>query len=90
MTTMNEKIRLQFTWLRDLINSNIESIRALLMQAKQLEDLANTFSDQGNDPEQKKELQKIIDSIYRTIDSLVDQTERLFKEYTKILKSLDS
>lgn len=90
MNTMNEKIRLQFSWLRGLINSNIESIRALLMQAKQLEELANSFSDQGNDPQQKAELQRIIDNIYGTINSLVSQTEDLFRQYTKILQSLDA
>lgn len=90
MSTMNEKIRWQFIGLRNLINSNIESIRALLQQAKQLEELANSFSDQGNDPQQKAELQRIIDNIYGTINSLVSQTEDLFRQYTKILQSLDS
>ena len=90
MSTMNEKIRWQFIGLRNLINSNIESIRALLQQATQLEELANSFSDQGNDPQQKAELQRIIDNIYGTINSLVSQTEDLFRQYTKILQSLDS
>lgn len=84
---MNDKLKKQFIGLRGLIDSNIESIRALLQQAKQLEDLASTFSTTGNDKVQKQQLEKIVQSIYGTISTLVDKTNDLFDEYMKILRS---
>ena len=87
MENMNDKLKKQFIGLRGLIYSHIESIRALLQQAKQLEDLTSTFSTTGNDKVQKQQLEKIVQSIYGTISTLVDKTNDLFDEYMKILRS---
>lgn len=88
MNNMNDKFREQFIGLRKLINSNIDAIRNLIEQAKQLDDLAKIFTNSKDDKEQKEQLEKATQAIYKSISVLIEKTNALFEEYNKMLQKL--
>lgn len=88
MNNMNDKFREQFIGLRRLINSNIDAIKNLIEQAKQLDDLATLFTNSQDDCKQKEQLEKATQAIYQSISVLIEKTNDLFEEYNKMLQKL--
>lgn len=75
----------EYEAMRSAIQSNIEAIRSLLKEAKSLNDLVDSISDNA---ELKGQLEEHLKSLHGSIDNLVDQTNALFEQYIKLANSV--
>ena len=69
--------------IKDIVDSNLKSIRDLIKQA---EDLSNIIEN-TNDDNVKKVLEKNQDAVLKSLDVLVDNTDKFFSAYFEILNS---
>ncbi len=72
----------QYSAFKKLIVQNLQTIKELLDQVKEL----NTLVEGNQSDEFKQEIAKRQDAMYNTISSLLDSTNELFAQY---MKSLD-
>lgn len=72
----------QYSAFKKLIVQNLQTIKELLDQVKEL----NTLVESNQSDEFKQEIAKRQDAMYNTISSLLDSTNELFAQY---MKSLD-
>jgi chromosome segregation ATPase len=75
----------EYEAMRTAIQSNIEAIRSLLTEAKSLNDLVDNISD---NTELKEQLEQHLQSLHKSIDNLVEQTNALFEQYIKLANSV--
>lgn len=85
---MINKAKANFESIKKAILANMETLRNLFDQAKNLNEIVEGMSDQ--DSPQKKEMEEILKKQFESIDSLLSQTDDLFEMYYKFLKELDN
>ena len=69
--------------IKELVNSNLKSIRELIKQAEDLSNIIKNIEDDST----KEELQKNQDAVLKSLDVLVDNTDLFFSAYFDILNS---
>lgn len=74
----------EYTAMRLAIQSNIDAIRGLIAQADQLTQTIDTVDDPGL----KKKLTEQVQNLNSSIDHLVDETDKLFKQYIDLANSI--
>lgn len=74
----------EYTAMRQAIQSNIDAIRALIAQADRLTQTIDTVDD----PTLKTKLTEQVQSLNSSIDHLVDETDKLFKQYIDLANSI--
>ncbi len=79
----------QYNNIRDTINKNVDTIKLMLDQAKQLSVIAESLSD-ASCADVKKKLEEQIQGMNTSISALIDQTTELFKLYDQFAKELFS
>ncbi len=67
------------------IESNIEAIRKLLKEA---DDLTQAIDEIKDNAPLKDQLKEHVDALHESIDNLVDQTNKLFKQYIDFANSV--
>jgi len=77
---MNKDVVEKYEELRTSINDNIKTIRHLLHQADMLNSLVGGLSDEDAN---KQELENSIKELYGIINSLIKQTNALFKQFAE-------
>jgi hypothetical protein len=70
--------------IRQTIKRNVQAIRALLAQADELSAIVVDMTD----PEVKKSLTASVESLYKRIDELIEETDKLFNQFVKFAKSV--
>jgi uncharacterized coiled-coil DUF342 family protein len=73
----------QYEQIRKAIRSNIAAIRNLLDQADNLYGIAQDVDDEVT----KKKLSESVQSLYNSIDELIQQTDNLFDQYKNLAAS---
>ncbi|HWZ65440.1 MAG TPA: hypothetical protein VNX65_01430 [Patescibacteria group bacterium] len=81
---MSKEAITEYTAMRQAIQSNIEAIRSLIQQADQL----TATIGQVEDSDVKNKLATQADSLNQSINNLVDQTDKLFKQYIELANSV--
>jgi aspartate/glutamate racemase len=64
--------------MRSSIDSNLTAIRKLIRDAREIEEIAKTIEDEVT----RKNLQRTRRHITRSIDDLLESTEKLFRAYS--------
>lgn len=83
---MNEEVKQQYNILQATIRGNINAIRALLMQV----DALNTTITSIDNKELKNTLDQNIKSVYKSINQLIDETDKLFTSLQALKESVAS
>jgi hypothetical protein len=81
---MTEDMRQQYSVLQTSIRGNINAIRVLLMQVDNL----NATVASVNDKALKTSLDANIKSIYKSINTLIDETDKLFTSLQSLKESV--
>jgi hypothetical protein len=74
----------EYTAMRNAIQNNIDAIRGLIVQADELMQTISTVTD----PTLKAKLTGQVESLNGSIDHLVDETDKLFKQYIDLANSV--
>lgn len=82
---MSNDVANRYQIMQNAIRSNIDAIRSLLKQADELSTLIKEV--QGDD-ELKKKLTDHIEGLHKSIDHLIDETDKLFKQYIELANSV--
>lgn len=82
---MSKKFRAQFENLRQIIKTNVLTLKELIHQSDILENTINSLNSDDANKEIKKTLLEIRQKISESIKTLIDQTEKLFKTYDKLV-----
>jgi arsenate reductase-like glutaredoxin family protein len=79
---MKNPVQEKFEGYQKITKSNFETIRELIHQARRLDELLNKIKD---DPSKKaiKEIQK---DMGKTINELLDNTNKSFEEYKELIE----
>lgn len=83
---MTKELIERYESLRDSINDNINTIRHLLLTADRL---SGVVAEIKGDDEKKKELERNVTELYQTINTLIKQTNELFKQYAEFASSVE-
>lgn len=75
----------EYEIMRDAIQRNIEAIRVLLKEADDLTSAVDAISDNES---LKKQLSEHVASLHESIDRLIDETNKLFKQYIDLANSV--
>ena len=75
----------EYEIMRDAIQRNIEAIRVLLKEADDLSSAVEAISEDGA---LKQQLSEHVDSLHKSIDNLVEETNKLFKQYIDLANSV--
>lgn len=74
----------QFKSIKNVINTKAQAIKELIKQSEDLSEIIKELDDSDN-KKMKTSLQKIKDNISESVETLVEQTENLFKAYDKLI-----
>lgn len=83
---MNEEVKQQYNILQASIRSNINAIRVLLMQV----DALNSTITAIDDAELKNVLDQNVKGVYKSINGLIDETDKLFTSLQSLRESVVS
>ena len=85
---MKTSIENILTHLQRSILNNLESIRDLMKQWKEIKDLVEKISgDSGNNQEIKIRLESQLKQTEETINKLIDQTKEIGNSYTSLINN---
>lgn len=85
---MQQNFRSQFENLRVIINTNITTLKSLVTQSTQLSELIETINENGENTELQQQLETLRNSMYKSIEILVDQNQKLFNTYDDLLAKI--
>lgn len=74
----------KYETIRKTVQANLDTIRTLVDQADSLTNLI----DQTPDAELKKKLSDSVGSLYKTIDTLIEESNTLFDQYLDFANSV--
>lgn len=81
---MNEEVKQQYNVLQASIRGNINAIRVLLMQVDSLNETVTKIDN----AELKSALDQNIKSVYKSINDLIDETDKLFTSLQALRESV--
>lgn len=81
---MSSQAKQEYEAMRNAIQANIDAIRALIQQAEQL---SQTIT-QVEDHTLKNTLTQQVESLNESINHLVEETDKLFKQYIELANSV--
>lgn len=84
ISTMRDKLLVQYGAIRETMRTNIETIGRLIKQAEALKEIVSKVTDD----QIKESLSDELGEIEGTIRTLLDQTDRLFDKYDEFVKTL--
>jgi hypothetical protein len=76
---MKELLQQNYTLIRQQIDSNLASIKALIVQAQSLEELVASLGD--NHEKEKERIIKQIEGLQNAIIDIAEQSLKIFKSY---------
>lgn len=82
---MKNNFKEQFQNLRDIIKSNVATLKGLIQQSTQLSELIPKLAEKQGTEEIIGSLKKTQEEIDQSIASLVEQTQKLFTAYDKLV-----
>lgn len=83
---MQNTIQEKFIGYQRIIKSNLNTIKELIEQSKKLAEIVDLVKDDSS----KKTIQEIKQSIEKSIDKLLDNTNKLFSEYKNLIEKYAS
>lgn len=83
---MQNTIQEKFIGYQRIIKSNLNTIKELIEQSKKLAEIVDLVKDDSS----KKTIQEIKQSIEKSIDELLDNTNKLFSEYKNLIEKYAS
>ena len=87
---MKNTIRKKMLSIRELISNNVETIKSLMQQEKELGETIEKLSSLTADgiDEIKIDLEKQRDNLVNNLDSYIKNTNNLFEKYDKLVDSI--
>lgn len=85
---MKKNFQDQFESMRNIMKSNVNTIKNLLIQSDNLSTIICDLTSQGNNTDTITNLQKLRKDIEKSIESLVKQSENLFDTYQKLTEEV--
>lgn len=76
----------QYEQIKSTILSNVDTINALVDQAKNLAGLIEKLTDTGVDVDIRNGLEETLNNITTSIKQLIDQTNDLFDKYQRFVE----
>ena len=76
----------QFRTIKESIDLNIATLKNLVQQSIELEDLIATLSSTNASQETQSKLSEVKSQIDKDIENLVEITQRLFRSYEELVK----
>jgi hypothetical protein len=80
----SKELSAKYETIRATIRSNLETIRTLVEQA----DTLTSLIDETPDEALRDRLKDSVRNLYRTIDTLIDESNRLFDQYLDFANSV--
>ena len=80
----SKELSVKYETIRKTVQSNLDTIRALLEQADNLTNLI----EETPDDELKKKLKESVKNLYKTIDTLIEESNKLFDQYLDFANSV--
>lgn len=85
---MKNSFREQFESLRQIVLTNVSTLKDLIKQSDALSDIIHSLEGKSASDELKKSLSLIKNKIHEAIVTLSYQTNDLFDTYTKMLEEV--
>jgi hypothetical protein len=85
---MMDKVLKQLKSIKESIDSNISTLKNLVKQSIEFEDLINELAKANASQETKDKFIKIKDEIDKDVDALIKSTQKLFKSYEELVKEM--
>jgi uncharacterized phage-like protein YoqJ len=85
---MKDNFKEQFNNLKNIILTNISTLRDLVRQSEQLSSLIKQLEERDGNAALKKQLEKSRFDISQSTDVLIEQTNELFKTYEKLIEEI--
>ncbi len=85
---MKQELQAQYQTIRVNIQSNVVTIGNLIKQAHNLREIVKGFNGAAENAEIKGQLEKEIEAIENTIETLITQTDLLFDSYNSFVENL--
>jgi hypothetical protein len=82
---MKNNFKEQFQNLRDIIKSNVVTLKGLITQSTQLSELIPKLAEKQGNEDITVSLKNTQAEIDKSIASLVEQTQKLFAAYDKLV-----
>jgi hypothetical protein len=80
----SKELSQKYETIRKTVQTNLDTIRALLEQA----DNITSLIEETPDDELKKRLKESVGNLYRTIDTLIEESNKLFDQYLDFANSV--
>jgi hypothetical protein len=82
---MKNNFKEQFQNLRDIIKSNVVTLKGLITQSAQLSELIPKLAENQGNEDIAISLKKTQEEIDKSILALIEQTQKLFASYDKLV-----
>ena len=84
MSSKRKELSEKYESIRNTVQSNVETIRTLVEQAHNL----TVIIEGTNDPATKEKLTESVNRLYKTIDTFVEESNKLFDQYLDFANSV--